>query len=189
MTKPDASMGTATEQYVPSAPAALRALREEYKRQGYALIKYDDGPIHSYPYDSPWLDDPEFTDIYNKIRDHTLVDRPRCYSLYLLAQQVGSVPGQVLEVGTWRGGTAGLLASSLPDKTVYIADTFEGVVKASDWEHYSDCAHADTSEAVVRELLATTLGVSNFEILPGMFPEQTGLSCRHGIIRLRIPGC
>lgn len=158
----------------------LDVLRLDLKRQGYALIKYDDGPIHSYPYDSPWLTDVNFGSLYDKIRHNTLVDRPRCYSLYLLAKQVQGLAGDFLEVGTWRGGTAGLLARCAPDRTLYIADTFEGVVKSSEWEHYQDRAHADTSVDIVKTLLRETLGTDNFKILKGIFPEETGRNLPDG---------
>lgn len=148
--------------------------RVGYKVDGYGLIKYDDGPIHSYPYDAPWIDDKGFSVLYNKIRKNTLVDRVRCYSIYNLTTQLQSVPGDVLEVGTWRGGTAGILTTMLPKKQVYLADTFTGVVKSSEWEHYKDKAHDDTSRELVEEFLTNDMGVSNFTILQGIFPEDTG---------------
>ncbi|HUA13561.1 MAG TPA: TylF/MycF/NovP-related O-methyltransferase [Candidatus Sulfotelmatobacter sp.] len=154
--------------------SSLDEQRVEYKKNGYALIKYDNAPIHSYPYDSPWLDEKEFSRIYKSIRRHTLVDRNRCYALYLLAQQTKKIPGNILEVGTWRGGTAGIFTKTVPDKTVYLADTFEGVVKSSSWEHYVDGAHSDASEEGVKELLDKKLKVSNYKILKGVFPEDTG---------------
>jgi O-methyltransferase len=149
-------------------------LRNDLKEEGYGLIRYDDRPLQSYPYDSPWLTDQAFSEIYNKICDNTLVDRLRCYSLYLIARQMGKIPGDLLEVGVWRGGTAGLFAQVLPAKTIYLADTFEGVVKSSAWEHYKDRAHADTSEEIVISFLKKDLGLDNFAILQGVFPEETG---------------
>lgn len=154
--------------------AGLEELRADLKRKGYALLKYDDGPVHSYPYDSPWLTDVEFRNLYDQIRHNTLVDRARCYSLYLLAQQAQKVKGDFLEVGTWRGGTAGLLARCATGRTLYIADTFEGVVKSSEWEHYEDRAHDDTSVDEVEWLLRDKLAIDKFEILKGIFPDETG---------------
>lgn len=148
--------------------------RIDYKKDGYALIRYDDRHIHSYPYDSPWLDDKKFSEIYESIQPNTLVDRTRCYSLYLLMDQVKGLPGNILEVGTWRGGTAGIFTKVNPNKIVYLADTFEGVVKSSNWEHYEDRAHADTSQELVVDFLTNKIKVSNFKILKGIFPEDTG---------------
>ncbi len=149
-------------------------LRIDYKKDGYALIKYDDGQVHSYPYDAPWLTDKAFSELYNKVRQNTLVDRTRCYSLYQIMSQVNKVPGDILEVGTWRGGTAAIFTSLAPDKKVYLADTFKGVVKSSDWEHYKDKAHDDTSQELVTDFLKNRIKVFNFEILNGIFPEDTG---------------
>lgn len=147
--------------------------RAKLKQDGLALIQLDTYPVHSYPYDAPWIDDAEFSKLYEAIHDNTLVDRNRCYALYLVSKQVKDVPGDVLEVGTWRGGTAGILTSQLPGKQIYIADTFTGVVKSSDWEHYKDKAHDDTSRDIVEGLLEK-LKVDNFTILEGIFPEETG---------------
>lgn len=152
----------------------IENLRSEYKKEGYAIIEIDDGPIHSYPYDAPWMTDEKFSKIYNIIRRNTLVDRARCYSIYRLVDQVRKIEGDVLEVGTWRGGTAGILTKTLPDKIVYLADTFEGVVKAQEWEHYKDKAHDDTSEQLVIDFLYKNVSVNNFKILKGIFPEDTG---------------
>ena len=158
----------------------LNNTRIKFKKKGYALLRYDNQAIHSYPYDTPWIDDYEFTQIYDKIKNNTLVDRTRCYSLYLLMSQINKIPGHILEVGTWRGGTAGIFTSlAAPNKIVYLADTFRGVVKASDWEHYKDKAHDDTSEKLVEDFLKNIVGVSNYKILNGIFPEETGNTIKH----------
>lgn len=149
-------------------------LRIKYKKAGYALIQYDNGLIHSYPYDTPWLLDDKFNKVYESIRHNTLVDRTRCYALYLLMEQVKKIAGDILEVGTWRGGTSGIFTQLAPQKTIYLADTFKGVVKASKWEHYKNKTHSDSSEEFVNDFLRKDLGVSNFEILKGVFPEDTG---------------
>lgn len=147
--------------------------RVKLKRKGFALLRYDDRPIHSYPYDSPWLVNREFCTLYASIRESTLVDRPRCFHLWHLAQQARKIEGDVLEIGAWRGGTAVLMAHATPSKTVYVADTFEGVVKSREWEHYVDGAHNDASIADVRRL-SDSLRIRNMVILPGVFPDQTG---------------
>ena len=158
----------------PLSDSELNRVRGDFQKKGLAVIRYDDAAIHSYPYDAPWLDDPEFSALYDKIRTNTLVDRLRCFALHILAKQVRDLPGDVLEIGVWRGGTSGIFATLLPDKTIYLADTFKGVIKSSEWEHYKDKAHDDTSIPIVEELLTEKLGVANYKILEGIFPEDTG---------------
>lgn len=151
----------------------MKNVRNGLKKDGYALFHYDDqGIVHSYPYDAPWLTDVDFSELYSKIRKHTLVDRTRCHSLYRLCQQAKKIKGDVLEVGVWRGGTGAILADCLKDRLVYLADTFRGVVKSSDWEHYDNAAHSDTSVSTVTDLFSS-LGLSNYSILEGIFPEET----------------
>jgi O-methyltransferase len=134
------------------------------------------GPVRPVASYSPWLDNADFSAIFDLIKPNTLVDRFRCYELWELVSQVGHLPGNLLEVGVWRGGTAALIcrrAKELAKKpTVYLCDTFTGVCKATDKDSsYSGGEHADTSEQVVRDLLRD-LGCENFKILTGIFPED-----------------
>jgi hypothetical protein len=43
----------------------LDNLRIKYKKYGYALLRYDDGSVHSYLYDSTWLTDKKFNKLSN----------------------------------------------------------------------------------------------------------------------------
>jgi len=84
---------------------------------------------------SPWINDERFNAAYTHIAHHTLVDVYRCYELWSLAQQIKHVEGAILEVGVWRGGTGAILATAAPQKTVYLAGTFRGVVKPAKMIH------------------------------------------------------
>lgn len=150
----------------------LRKEREDLKQQGFALFQYDNGPFHSYPYDAPWMTDATFSTLYDQIRGYTLVDRTRCYGLYQIMEQMKKVPGDALELGVWRGGTGALVAKVAPEKTVYLADTFTGVVKAAEWERYENGAHDDTNEVYVHHLFKQ-MGATNYKVLKGIFPEDT----------------
>ncbi len=126
---------------------------------------------------SPWLLDDKFQACHHIIKDYTLVDLYRCYELWHLLGQVNNVEGEVLEVGTWRGGTGCLLGRRAMDlglkSRIFLCDTFEGVVKTSDKDSsYTGGEHADTSIPVVQELMGK-LGVDNIKILKGIFPEDT----------------
>lgn len=121
---------------------------------------------------SPWLDDPEFLAFFERIQSNTLVDRWRAHELWQIVPQVAHLPGDILEVGVWRGGTGALIAHRAPSKTVYLADTFAGVVKTGDRDpDYSGGEHSDTSLNIVKELLAD-LGIRNAETLVGIFPDD-----------------
>jgi O-methyltransferase len=123
------------------------------------------------------------------VRPNTLVDIYRCYDLWNLVEEAGKLPsGDIIEIGVWRGGTGCLMAKRAKliglRTSVYLCDTFQGVVKAgSSDRHYAGGEHADTSEATVLNL-AGRLGLDNIKILRGIFPEETGQQVADGCFRL-----
>lgn len=129
-------------------------------------------PFASY---SPWENDEEFQNVYTTIKDFTLVDKYRCYELWDMVRQVVPLQGDIIEVGVWKGGTGTLIAKAAEQNnksTVYLCDTFEGVVKAGEHDtNYKGGEHADTSKQAVIGLLAK-LGSNNTTILKGIFPDD-----------------
>lgn len=137
-------------------------------------------PHHTYATYSPWNVDEEFSESYEMMKEHTLVDVYRCYELWKLVEQTSKLEeGSIMEVGVWRGGTGALLAKSaavhgIKDK-VYLCDTFTGVVKTGDQDSaYSDGEHSDATREVVEKLVFEDFKLNNVEILEGIFPEDTG---------------
>lgn len=136
---------------------------------------------------APWRTDIAFIEAYEKIKDYTLVDQYRCYELWQLVAEAAKVPGALLEVGVWRGGTGALIARraaalGIAD-TVYLADTFTGVVKAGEKDsQYRGGEHADTSEAIASDLLKK-LELPNAKILKGIFPDDTADRVQESAIR------
>jgi O-methyltransferase len=120
----------------------------------------------------PWLDDSEFLQIRSVIQNYTLVDRIKCHELWQLIPQVIHLPGDILEVGVWRGGTGALISYRAPSKKVFLADTFRGVVKAGENDaSYFGGEHSDTSVEIVQDLVSK-LGCVNTEIMVGIFPDD-----------------
>ena len=126
----------------------------------------------------PWEADREFLAAWRRCRDQSLVDIARLYELWQLARGQAHRPGAILEVGSWRGGSAALIALAMrsvgSEREVYAADTFAGVVKAGAHDpHYRGGEHADTGTEQVAAYLSS-LGLDRIQLLTGMFPEQTG---------------
>lgn len=127
---------------------------------------------------APWLQDPEFMNMYSQITGHTLVDIYRCYELWDIVEIIYKLDKSVsfIEIGVWRGGTAGIIGKKLQllnsNVPFYIADTFSGVVKASEKDAtYKGGEHSDTSRDIVKSLLKNKY--NNFKILEGVFPDET----------------
>jgi O-methyltransferase len=164
-----------------------RIIKRSLRRAGYELRKLSSpekggtpyGDVRPFATYSPWLTDIDFRRVYDEIKDHTLVDVYRCYDLWqLVGESAKTARGEFLEVGVWRGGTGGLIASRCRqlnlNAQVFLCDTFRGVVKAGREDSaYSGGEHADTSAQLVAGLLER-LGLANVTVLKGIFPDQTG---------------
>ncbi|WP_177324720.1 TylF/MycF/NovP-related O-methyltransferase [Pseudomonas sp. RL] len=124
---------------------------------------------------APWVNDSAFRHVYEAVRNHTLVDMMRLYELWTLVRQLGDVEGDFLEVGVWRGGSGCLMAMADQRKgrSVFLADTFSGVVKAGTHDtSYSGGEHADTGVDLVVGLAERCQVADKVRVLAGMFPES-----------------
>jgi O-methyltransferase len=161
---------------------ALPVVRREAVRSGAHELAF---PIATY---APWRSDTDFVRVYEAVRRHTLVDIWRCYELWNVLGELRDVPGAILEVGVWRGGTGALLAArgaglGIEDR-VYLWDTWRGVVKTGEIDtYYRDGKHDDASRAEVERLVAD-LELANVELLEGVFPEETGMRIPDETVRL-----
>lgn len=88
--------------------------------------------------------------------------------------------GDILEVGSWRGGTSLMLAASANQYKInfhtYICDTFEGIVKVTEKDNFhknGDFGLGSTSKELVEDLMKEH-DVKNVSIHKGIFPEDTG---------------
>ena len=151
---------------------ALPFFRHEAMRSGAHEMAF---PIATF---APWQADPDFERIYKTVRRHTFVDVWRCHELWSIVGELREVQGSILEVGVWRGGTGALMAARAAglglEDTVYLCDTWRGVVKSGAVDtYYRDGKHDDTSREIVERLIAT-MKLDNVELLEGIFPEDTG---------------
>jgi O-methyltransferase len=132
----------------------------------------------SYSSYAPWSTDNKFREIYDIIYPYTMVDIYRCYEIWHLISQISKVDGAIIEIGVWKGGTAGIICKKVEieglNKKIYLADTFKGVAKASDKDkRYRGGEHSDTSIRIVNELLSKKLKLNNYKILEGIFPDES----------------
>ncbi len=138
-----------------------------------------------------WVEDiqgEEFQALLAAVRHYTVLSQERLFSLYCLAKQIclDDIPGDFVECGTYRGGSAALLAAvvkrySLRQRRVYAFDTFAGMPEPTEFDRYRGVAANDTEwgvgtlKAPVEEYLAVVcqaLGVAEIVVaVPGLFAE------------------
>jgi O-methyltransferase len=121
-----------------------------------------------------WDTDAAFQSLRREMEGHTLVSDVDSYFSYCLARSVSSLPGEVAEVGVYKGGTARMLAKifGATSKSVHLFDTFAGmppVDPAKDLHRESD--FGDVSLESVRAYLSDC---SNVRLHQGFFPATAG---------------
>jgi O-methyltransferase len=92
------------------------------------------------------------------------------YSLYSLARMQANVPGSMVEIGMYRGGSAGIICHLKGDKKFYGFDTFEGLpsLGKEDEKWFRENQYSARQDAVAA-YLAKFAGVT---LTKGRFPES-----------------
>ena len=99
-----------------------------------------------------------------------LLTEDEAYQLYSCAANAARVPGDMAEVGVFRGGSARLICEAKRDKTLFLFDTFEGLpdVQSSDGRFEKGQYKASLEE--VTKYLNGYPGVSTYK---GLFPATS----------------
>ncbi len=132
------------------------------RRAGYDLVP------HYRHLPTMWDGDRAFKSVLAEIESRTLVPPERLFALWQYARALAHKPGEMAEVGVYKGGTAKLLSRACPEKPLHLFDTFEGMPEVSAVDLHRAGDFADTSIDAVRAFLGNRPGL---EVHPGLFPE------------------
>lgn len=117
----------------------------------------------------------EFTRSLKQIRYETdlLIEDIEAYHIFMATKATQKVPGDIAEVGVYRGGSAKIICAAKGDRALHLFDTFEGLPKVDEidevWPFYEGKFAASFGE--VKEYLA---GETNVFFYKGIFPETAG---------------
>jgi O-methyltransferase len=75
-----------------------------------------------------YICDPRYYNTYKKFRDYTLIPPTTYVANLKLACRAASIPGAIVECGTWKGGMiAGIAETFGKDRDYFLFDSFEGL--------------------------------------------------------------
>ena len=155
------------------------------------------------------IKDKDFQNIYSKVVTdklrYTLTTMERCYSLYKAIQYIakGNIPGDIVECGVWRGGSAMLAALTLikNDQTyrkIYLYDTYEGMSKPTDkdidihgvpyrllWKKEKELLTVSLNE-VKKNMLSTGYPEENIIFIKGMVEDTIPFTIPNQVALLRL---
>lgn len=98
-------------------------------------------------------------------------DYVRMGTLELLCRGLEGVPGAAAELGVYRGQFARCISRLLPDRTLYLFDSFQGFDSAAGAGEAMQAAHEKTS---AKRVLAVMPHPEKVILKPGFFPESLG---------------
>lgn len=108
---------------------------------------------------------------FSRVLHLSLIPADKLYVLWTLAGQALALPGDFVECGVYRGGSAIML--SLLRRNLHLFDTFEGMPKAmADKDYHVEGEFKDTSmEAVIKNLQEIRGNVDDVYFHKGRIPE------------------
>jgi len=117
----------------------------------------------------------QFASALKKIRADTelLLEDIEAYHIYMAVKRTQKVPGDIAEVGVYKGGSAKIICSAKGDKTLHLFDTFEGLPKVDEvdvvWQFYEGkfAASYDSVRAYLQP-------EKNVVFYKGIFPATSG---------------
>ena len=111
-------------------------------------------------------------------------DYVRLAILELLCRRLNNVPGAAAELGVYRGFFARCINQLLPDRKLYLFDSFEGFAEDACATDAFQEAHRNTA---IDKVLAIMPHPENITLKPGFFPESLeGLEERFCMVSLDV---
>ena len=111
-------------------------------------------------------------------------DYVRLATLELLCRRFENVPGAAAELGVYKGFFARCINQLLPDRTLYLFDSFEGFSEDACASESFQAAHRNTA---IDRVLAIMPHPERITVKPGFFPESLkGLEERFCLVSLDV---
>jgi O-methyltransferase len=137
----------------------------------------------------PWNGLPAFEKYYALVEKLSLISRDRCFVLWSAARQALHLPGDFMECGVYKGGSALMLAQLIQDadtstrRSLHLFDTFSGMPKTlKDRDYHREGDFGDTSLKEVAGRFSETAPVAfHAGLVPQSFAglEQLRFSLVH----------
>jgi O-methyltransferase len=138
----------------------------------FLLKKFKLGVTHLY--DHQMIDDRRFLELVYRLRNEgrTLQSFWELYNLYKGVFKTAKIPGDIVELGAFKGGSAKLICEIKGDRHLHLFDTFEGMPPAGEDDIIQKGAFRDTTVNNVRQYLKDYKNVFFYK---GLFPETAGV--------------
>ena len=121
---------------------------------------------------APWKDDKYFSQLFLQLKNLTIIDEARAYTLWHLSKSLKNIKGDIFDVGCMKGG-AGILMSKAnknKDAKTYFIDTFDGFAKSYGEHKKKETFVYNKTEELKKNL--NKFKIKNFKIVKTRFPKK-----------------
>lgn len=118
---------------------------------------------------APWKTNKIFFNLFKKIKNYTLLDVRRLYTLWFISEQLKNVNGVIIDVGCMKGGAGFLMAMNNNKNETYLIDTFSGYIDSEKFYKYDTFNFHDYDS--VRNKIKK-LRLKNTKVIKGTFPND-----------------
>ena len=132
------------------------------------LDNYDEIIISSATH-VPWKKDQNFYQFYKKVKNFTLLDLSRSYTLWQCAQNLKNTNGQILDIGCLMGGAGFIMSKTNKKGNTYLFDSFSGF-KKDDGLHKKDVFYYSEIEKVKKNI--KRLNLKKTYVFKAYFPKR-----------------
>lgn len=111
-------------------------------------------------------------------------DYVRLATLELLCRRLDDVPGAAAELGVYRGFFARCINLLMPERKLYLFDSFEGFAEGACASESFQAAHRNTA---IHKVLSIMPNPETITVKPGFFPDSLdGLEARFCLVSLDV---
>lgn len=96
-------------------------------------------------------------------------DYVRLATLELICRRLKPVPGAAAELGVYKGGFARCINTLIPERTLYLFDSFRGFAESDGASETFQAAHRNTT---AKKVLSIMPHPENVRLMPGFFPDS-----------------
>ncbi len=132
------------------------------------LDSYDEIIISSATH-APWKKDKKFYKFYNNVKNFTLLDPARSYTLWQCANNIKNIKGQILDIGCLMGGAGFIMSKNNIKGKTYLFDSFSGF-KKDDGLHKKDVFFYEDINSIKKNI--KKLKLKNTFVFKAYFPKN-----------------
>ena len=135
----------------------------------FKIDKNKNEVIISSSFYAPWKIDNNFYHFYHEIKEYTLLDVKKLYTLWFFSKSLNNLKSDILDIGCLKGGAGYTMAKVNKEGTTHLIDTFGGLVEN---EKYNKKDHFVFKDINFVKNKIKSFKLKNTRVIKANFPKN-----------------